>query len=132
MPAIAAAHGIPYVATATVGYPHDLIRKIKKAIGIEGPKYVQIHVPCPLGWGSDPALTVKIAKLAVQTGLYPILEMENGELTRVRRIRQVPVEEYLRPQRRFRHLFRDEGAEEEIAKIQAIADENIKRYGLAR
>ncbi len=131
VPEIAAAHDVPFVATASTGYPHDLIRKVKKALATKGPKYLQIHVPCPLGWRHDSALTVEIAQKAVNSGLYPVIEFDDGKLGRVRRIRtKVPVEEYLRPQGRFRHLFRGDGAGEEIAKIQAIADANIEGYGL--
>lgn len=131
VPAIAAAHGIPYVATASVGYAPDLVRKVKKAMSIHGPKYIQIHVPCPLGWRSDPALTIEIAQLAVQTGLYPLIEFEDGRLTGVRKIRKkTPVEEYLRLQGRFSHLLRGDAAKEELAKVQAIADRNIETYGM--
>lgn len=131
LPQIAAAHHISYVATATVAYPKDLEKKVKKALSITGSKYLQIHVPCPLGWAHDPSLTIKIAKLAVQTGLYPIIEIENGELTNVRKIpSRKPVEEYLKLQGRFRHLFATADGQEQIKRIQAIADENVKRYGL--
>lgn len=128
---IVAAHGAPYVAVTSVGYYRDLERKVQKAAGIKGPKFLQIHVPCPLGWGHDTSLTIKIARLAVQTGLYPLFEMENGEITSVVKItpKPRPVEDYLKPQARFRHLFKP-GAEEELKKIQAIADENIRRYKL--
>ena len=127
MPEIANAHGIVYVATATVGFPQDLQRKVKKAISIKGPKYLQIHVPCPLGWGYSPGLTYQIAKLAVQTGLYPVIEYENGVLIGVHKIKPKPVEEYLKPQRRFRHVI---NAPDELAKIQEIANDNIKKYNL--
>lgn len=132
MPAIAAAHGIPYIATASVAYPKDVQAKVKKALSITGPKYIQVHVPCPLGWKSDPALTIKVAKLAVETGLYPIFEMENGVVTKVRKIPNPskPVTEYLKLQGRFAHLFKKGGGEGEVKKIQQIADENIKKYGL--
>ena len=131
MPEIVAAHKIPYVATATVAYPKDLEKKVKKALSIKGPKYLQVHCPCPLGWVHDPALTIKVAKLAVQTGLIPIFEMENGEITSVRKIaKKQPVEEYLKLQARFKHLFKKPGGEEEIKRIQAIADNNIKKFGL--
>ena len=131
MPEIAAAHKIPYVATATVGYIKDLEKKVKKALSIKGPKYLQVHCPCPLGWAHDPSLTIKVAKMAVQTGLIPIFEMENGKITSVRKIaKKRPVEEYLKLQARFRHLFKKLGGEEEIKRIQQIADNNIKKYGL--
>jgi pyruvate ferredoxin oxidoreductase beta subunit len=131
MPEIAAAHGIPYVATASVGYYADLQKKVKKALSIQGPKYLQIHCPCPLGWIHDPSLTIKVAQMAVQTGLIPLFEMENGKITSVRKIiKKRPVEDYLKLQGRFRHLTRKSGGEEEIKRIQAIADHNIEKYHL--
>ncbi len=126
---IAAAHGIPYSAVASVAYFRDLEKKVKKAMSIQGPKFLQIHVPCPLGWGYDTSLTIKVGRLAVQTGLYPLYEIENGVLTSMK-IQPPPVEEYLKAQSRFRHLFRP-GGEEELLKIQAIADFNIQKYKLA-
>lgn len=130
MPWIAAAHGAPYVATASPAFAKDIERKVKKALSIKGPKYIQIHSPCPLGWGFAAERTIEIAKLAVETALYPIFEIVNGELTGVRKLRnRRPVEDYLRPQARFRHLFKP-GGEEELACIQAIADENARRYGI--
>ena len=126
MPEIAAAHGIPYVATASAGYPQDVQRKVKKAHSIKGPKYIQIHVPCPLGWRYESNLTVDIAKLAVETGLYPLIEYENGTLS-VRKITPKPVEEYLKTQGRFKHLL---NKPEQLKLIQEIADNNIKKYNL--
>jgi pyruvate ferredoxin oxidoreductase beta subunit len=126
MPDIAAAHGIPYVATASVGYPQDVQRKVKKALSIKGPKYIQIHVPCPLGWRHEPGLTFDIAKIAVETGLYPLFEIENGVLVS-RKIAKIRPVEDLKPQGRFRHLLKDPQA---IAQVQAIADANIKKYNL--
>lgn len=127
MPEIAVAHGIPYVATASVGFPQDLQRKVKKAISIKGPKYLQVHVPCPLGWRHEPGLTFEIGKLAVETGLYPLIEYEFGKLIARRQITPKPVEEYLKAQGRFKHILNNP---EEIKKIQAIADNNINKYGL--
>lgn len=127
LPEIANAHGIAYTAVASVGFPQDLQKKVRKAVGIKGPKYLQIHVPCPLGWGYSSDLTCQIAKLAVQSGLYPLFEYENGILTGVRKIAPVPVEEYLKPQRRFRHVINNPA---ELAKIQDVANNNIKRYNL--
>ena len=126
MPEIALAHGIPYVATASAGIPQDLQKKVKKALGIKGPKYIQVHVPCPLGWRHEPSQTVKIARLAVETGLYPLFEYEYGKLS-ARQIQPKPVEEYLKSQGRFKHLM---NSPEEIKKIQQIADENIAKYHL--
>ena len=130
LPQIAAAHGIPYVAVASVGYPMDLDRKVRKALSIRGPKYMQIHVPCPLGWGTEPSKTIDYARLAVNTALYPLVEIENGVTTVVKIPQRVPVEEYLKGQVRFRHLLEGAGLKQEIAEIQKLADRNIERYGL--
>lgn len=128
MPDIAAAHGIPYVATASVGYLQDLQKKVKKAISIKGPKYIQIHVPCPLGWRHLSNMTFEIAKLAVETGLYPLVEYEFGKVREVKKLVKVkPVEEYLKLQGRFKHIVE---SSEQLKLIQAIADGNIERYGL--
>ena len=127
LPEIAFAHGIPYVATATVGFIPDLQRKVKKAISIKGPKYIQIHVPCPLGWRHEPENTIQVGKAAVETGLYPIIEYENGKLAAVRKITPKPVEEYLKLQGRFKHLLKNPV---QLKKIQEIADNNILKYGL--
>lgn len=130
MIAIALAHHVPYVATATVGYTPDLVSKVKKALSIKGPKYLQLYVPCVPGWGIDPKETINVAKLAVQSGYYPIVEYVNGELTNKMKITQKkPVEDFLKLQKRFKHLFKP-GAEAELKKIQEICEENIKRYGL--
>jgi pyruvate ferredoxin oxidoreductase beta subunit len=135
-PRIAMAHEIPYVATATISDPHDLERKVFRAMEFSGARYLHVLVPCPLGWGANAAETIRIARLAVQTGLFPLFEAERGEVVATKPIRggPVPVEEYLRPQRRFGHLFGPKsGTEvqtEAIAAIQAIADRNIARYRL--
>ena len=124
---IAAAHGIPYVATASVGYPQDVTRKVKKALGIKGPKYIHIHAPCPLGWRHESSQTFVVAKLAVETGLFPLIEIENGVL-KPHTIAQVkPVEEYLRLQGRFQHVLKDPEA---LRQVQAVADANIRKYNL--
>lgn len=127
VPEICVAHGIPYVATASAGFPQDLTRKVKKAISIKGPKYIQVHVPCPLGWRHETNQMLPVAKLAVDTGLYPLFEYENGVLTNRKQIVPKPVEEYLKSQGRFKHLLNNP---EEIKKIQEIADNNIKKYNL--
>ncbi len=127
IPEIANAHGIPYVAIASAGFPQDLQRKVKKALAIKGPKYIQVHVPCPLGWRHETNMTMQVAKLAVETGLYPLVEYENGIISARRQITPKPVEEYLKTQGRFKHLLKNP---EEIKKIQDIADNNIRKYGL--
>jgi pyruvate ferredoxin oxidoreductase beta subunit len=127
VPEIARAHGIPYVATASVAFPRDIEKKVKKATSIKGPKYIQIHVPCPLGWRHAGAETITVARAAVETGLYPIFEYENGELISVQKIKPKPVEEYLKLQGRFKHVL---NSPEQIKQIQDIANNNIKKYGL--
>jgi len=130
LPAIAMAHEIPYVATASIHDLHDLEHKVEKAMAVRGARYLEVFVTCPLGWGSNPAHTVKLARLAVETGLFPLIEAEHGEITTVTRIRrQRPVEDYLKLQRRFAHVFKP-GNEWQIERIQAAADRNIRRYGL--
>jgi len=131
MPAILAAHGAPYVATATIAYPTDLMKKVERAVTTPGPCYLQIHAPCCTGWGFDGAQTMEIGRLAVQTGLWVNFEMEGGEITRAKKVvDRLPVEEYLKPQKRFRHLFRPARLDDEIAKIQAIADRNAEKFGI--
>jgi len=129
LPAIAMAHNIPYVATASVAYLHDLENKVKRAMEFHGARYIHVFVPCPLGWGSASHDTIRIARLAHETGLFPLFEAEHGELVSTLPIRKkAPVEEYLRPQRRFAHLFGANPRVETIAKIQALADRNIRKY----
>jgi pyruvate ferredoxin oxidoreductase beta subunit len=132
MPAIIAAHGSPYVATASISYAPDLKKKVKKAAEIIGPTYVHVHAPCPTGWKMDSSKTIEVGKLAVETALWPLYEMENGEITSVRKIKnRKPVEEYLKVQGRFKHLFTMAGGENpQIKKIQEIADRNVKQFGL--
>ncbi len=131
MVSIAVAHGIPYVASASVGYPNDLKRKVKRAVEFEGAKYIHVHSPCVPGWGIDSKQTVEVARLAVETGLYPLVEFEHGKLVRVMKIKEKkPVEEYLKAQRRFRHLFKHPEGKKIIEELQRIADENIKKYNL--
>ncbi len=131
LPLIAMAHEIPYVATATVADLRDLESKVAKAINIRGAKYVHILVPCPLGWGAATQDTIRLARLATETGLFPVFEAERGEITGVSKIRhKTPVEEYLRLQRRYAHLFGATSRTEDIARIQARADRNIRKFGL--
>jgi pyruvate ferredoxin oxidoreductase beta subunit len=131
VPRIAMAHRIPYVATASVSNLRDLERKVKYAMGIHGARYIHIFVPCPLGWGSAPEDTIKIARLAVETGLFPLFEAHQGAITARTPIRhQLPVTEYLQLQKRYAHLFGDPPDLARIALIQQIADRNIAEYGL--
>jgi pyruvate ferredoxin oxidoreductase beta subunit len=130
-PLIAMAHEIPYVATATVADLRDLEYKEARAMDFRGARYLHILVPCPLGWGSAPADTVKVARLATESGLFPVFEAETGEVTSSTPIRhQVPVTDYLRLQARYAHLFRPEERADVIGRIQGAADRNIRRFGL--
>ena len=131
LPAIAMAHEIPYVATATVADLRDLEHKVKKAMTFRGARYIHILVPCPLGWGSASQDTIRLSRLAKETGVFPVFEAQYGELTNSAKIRRLlPVEDYLKPQKRFAHLFGKSPAVETIARIQALADKNIRRYEL--
>jgi pyruvate ferredoxin oxidoreductase beta subunit len=111
VPEIMIAHGAPYVATASIGYPLDLIDKVKKAATVRGPSYVHVFASCPAGWRSDAKHSVKLAKLAVQTGLVSLFEYEDGKRTfqHVPEKRK-PLKEYLELQGRFKHLLDDEKA----------------------
>ena len=131
LPLIAMAHEIPYVATATVAELRDLEHKVARAMELRGPRYLHVLVPCPLGWGSDPAQTIAVARLAKETGLFPVYEAEEGRITGVSPIRRLrPVEDYLRTQRRYAHLFGDPGHPETVARLQREANRNIERFGL--
>lgn len=131
VPRIAMAHRIPYVATASVSNLRDLEAKVTYAMGVEGARYIHILVPCPLGWGSAPEDTIKIARLAVESGLFPLYEAHHGHVTSRTPIRnRVPVTDYLTTQKRFAHLFGRTRDDERIARIQAQADANIAEFGL--
>jgi len=114
MPAIAVAHDIPYVATACPSYPFDLIEKVTKAVATHGPSYLHVLSPCPTGWRYPTDLSIRLGRLAVETGVFPLYEVENGKYrlnfdsSKLR-----PVRDYLTPQGRFRHL-----PKEEIERIQ--------------
>ncbi len=131
LPLIAMAHRIPYVATATVADLRDLEAKATKAMQFHGARYLHVLVPCPLGWRLPADQTIRIARLATETGIFPVFEAEAGEVTNVSTIReQLPVTAYLQPQGRYAHLFGDQPREDLIARIQADADRNIRTFGL--
>ena len=126
MPAIAAAHDIPYVATACPAYPLDLVNKAKKAVEIDGPAYLHVLTPCVPGWRIPSNLSIKIARLAVQTGIFPLYEVEDGRLhVTVKVPKRKHVKEYLKLQGRFAHLTDDE-----IEKIQKRVDMESEKLGL--
>jgi pyruvate ferredoxin oxidoreductase beta subunit len=131
VPLIAMAHQIPFVATASVAHLADLENKISRAVAIRGARYVHIHTPCPLGWGTESNQTILVARLAVQSGLFPLFEAKDGEIAAATTIgTRVPVEDYLKIQKRFRHLFHPQRNDEALVAYQAIADNNIRRFGL--
>lgn len=129
---IALAHGVKYIAQTTSGFPLDIEKKVKKALTIKGPKYIQILTPCIPGWLIDTSKTVKMGKLAAQTGLYPIIEYIDGQLTNALKVpKPTPkIDEYLKMQGRFAHLFKTELGKKQIEHIQKLADENIRKYKL--
>jgi pyruvate ferredoxin oxidoreductase beta subunit len=122
MPAIAVAHNIPYVATACPSYPFDLMEKVEKGLAVKGPAYIHIFSVCPTGWRCPADLTIRIGRLAVETGVFPLYEVENGsyklslDLPRLR-----PVTDYMKLQGRFRHLSQDI-----IDKIQGTVSEKYE------
>jgi pyruvate ferredoxin oxidoreductase beta subunit len=130
LPQILAAHGSPYVATCSIAYPNDIIKKVDRAVQTEGPTYIQIHTPCCTGWGFDGSRTVELAKMAIESGLWVNYELVNGSLDKAKKIKRKPVEEYLKSQKRFAHLFKPQRNDAEIAKIQGIADANAAKYGI--
>jgi pyruvate ferredoxin oxidoreductase beta subunit len=114
LPAIAAAHDIPYVATTCHSYPFDLMNKISKAMEIKGPSYIQILSVCPTGWRLPSDLTIRAGRLAVETGIFPLYEVEKDRYTLNLDFPQLrPVEDYFKLQGRFRHL-----SKETISQIQ--------------
>jgi pyruvate ferredoxin oxidoreductase beta subunit len=114
MPAIAVAHGIPYVATACPSYPIDLINKVKRAIQAEGPAYVHVLSVCPTGWRSAPEMSIRMGRLAAETGVFPLYEVVDGRYHITIDFPQLrPLKDYFRYQGRFRHL-----TDELIAQIE--------------
>ncbi len=123
MPAIAVAHGIPYVATASPAYFLDLMNKVKKAALVKGPTYVHVYAPCPTGWGFAPERSIELARLVVETKAFPLYEVIEGHYIMSRKISKAkPIQEYLRGQRRFRHL-----SEEQVSYIQRRVDAEYEK-----
>lgn len=107
--AILAAHGIPYAASATLGYHEDFVSKVLKAKAIKGSRFLNILAPCPTGWRSDPQLSFKVARMAVQSHAFPLLEVQDGLKWIVQRPKQtISVKEYLSLQGRFAHLSEED------------------------
>jgi pyruvate ferredoxin oxidoreductase beta subunit len=118
IPMIIAAHGVPYVATASISYPEDFMKKVKKASEINGSAYIHLHQPCTTGWGFDPSQTVEMGRLAVETGSWILYEIEEGEFrVTYRPMQRKLVNKYLDAQKRFKHL-----SDEEKANIQNHVD----------
>lgn len=119
---IAAAHGIPYAATASVGHPADFLKKIEKANRVDGPSFLHVFAPCPTGWGCDANTSIALGQSVVETGLWPLVEWENG-VVRINRnpAKFAPLSEYLSVQGRFRSL-----KPEEIAALEVARDRNWK------
>ena len=120
---IVAAHGIPYAATASVGYPEDYLAKVEKAKNTEGTSYIHVMAPCPTGWGTASDVTVDLGKEAVDCGLWYLAEYENGEFKLNRNPKEfTPIEGYLKQQSRFTNLN-----EEDLARITAERDATWQR-----
>lgn len=119
---IVASHRIPYVATASIAYPNDLFAKIKKSFTFNGPAFINVLAPCVLGWKSETNETVSLSKMAVETGMWLIYEVENGQFKLNVEPDFKPVAEYLQKQGRFKHLTVDE-----ITHIQKTVFENYKK-----
>jgi len=119
---IIAAHGVPYAAQASISHWKDLTAKAEKAFSVEGPAFINVLAPCPRGWRTLPADTIQIAKAAVMTGFWPCFEVEDGVWRTTVNVRErKPIEEFLKPQGRFKHLFKPENAEL-LAQVQAEVD----------
>ena len=124
---ICAAHGIEYCATASPAYWSDYITKVRKGLEVEGPAVIHVFSPCPLGQRFDPSQSIKVARLAVQTRYWPVYEVENGKYKLNIKVRKPkPIIEFLKVQRRFRHLFQPQ-FKHELDTIQRWVDENWKR-----
>lgn len=130
MPLIMAAHRIPYVATACPSYPIDFVNKLRKAKEIRGTKYIHILAPCPTGWRYDTSKTVELGRLAVQTGLWALYEIENGKFKLnapsdrlIDKAKRKSVKEYFALQGRFCSL-----TERDIEQIQKWVDDDWENY----
>ncbi|MHA1188137.1 MAG: thiamine pyrophosphate-dependent enzyme [Candidatus Heimdallarchaeota archaeon] len=130
--AIAAAHKIPYVATASPADHRDLMTKVRRALDVEGPAFLLVDMPCPRGWRFDEKLSVKIAQQAIDSCYFPLYEIYNGreyEFSRLSKTiakkpeKKTPIEDYLAGQGRFRHLFKPEKRDDLIKLFQEAVDQ---------
>ncbi len=124
VPEIMVAHNVPYVATACPSYPIDLVNKVRKARDVRGPAYLHVFSMCPTGWRSASDAVIKLGRLAVETGVFPLYEVENGKYRITQEIPKKlrPVQDYLELQGRFRHLTPDD-----MALVQARVDREWRK-----
>jgi pyruvate/2-oxoacid:ferredoxin oxidoreductase beta subunit len=122
VPRIMIAHDVPYVATASIGHPADMLRKLEKARDKSGFRYLQIFAPCPTGWRFDTAKTVELAKLAVDCGLWTLYEAEDGNIKINKKPKMTPVKDYVKLQGRFRHM-----TDKQIDELQEWANRKWER-----
>ena len=130
MPLIMAAHRIPYAATACMSYPVDFVSKLRKAKSIKGTKYIHLLAPCPTGWRYDTSRTIEMGRLAVQTGMWVLYEIEEGKFKLnppsdglVDKSKRKPIKGYFALQGRFRGL-----SEDDVEKIQKWVDQDFENY----
>jgi pyruvate/2-oxoacid:ferredoxin oxidoreductase beta subunit len=117
------AHRIPYAATANIAFPEDLVRKAKKAKGIKGSKFLHIYSSCPTGWRIPSEMSIKIARMAVQTNIFPLYEVEDGVKYMINyKSKDYPVREYFKLQGRFKHL-----SDKDLEQIQEMVNEDWQR-----
>ena len=122
---ILVAHHIPYIAQASISHFQDLIRKAEKAINVDGPAFINVLAPCPRGWRIPFDMTVEIARLGVETNFWPLFEVEDGVWSMTEQRKPRPVEEFLKPQGRFKHMFKP-GNEWMVQEFQAQTDANLE------
>lgn len=132
MTAIALAHGVPYVASASIAYPNDFKKKVKNGLEAKGPAFIHILAPCNIGWGFNTDETIEVARLGIETGLYPLYEYRNGELNGVKKLKEKkPAIEFLRHQKRFNHIVEaPEKYKEQIEYLENLSMSNINYYKL--
>lgn len=128
MTAIAAAHNIPYVAQASISHWRDLVKKAQKAFAADGPAFINVLAPCHRGWRYPMEQTVEVAKLAVQSCIWPLYEVDNGTWNLTTKVtKKKPVEDYLKIQGRYAHLFKEEKNGEVLQRIQENTDKEWEK-----